>query len=303
MPDLVRERHHAPHLRSDRGERIVVPDWQTDSICVSALLPSRHPEVWNRLAGVFAEHGIPYQLLAGTRDVWATDFLPAQVSDRLFVKFQYSPDYLKGFERLRTGDEICRQLSNLGTIRNSDIVLDGGNVVASTSRAILTDKIFRENPRRPLAEICGQLVRLLRIEECIVVPQEPHDPLGHADGCVRFVDDQRVVINDYSVVDPGYGRVLEAILQDHGLECHELPYTPDDAIRDGIPSAVGAFVNFLRIGNLIVLPTFGIPEDDPALRILRSLLPEATIVPLPCNGLARHGGGFHCVAWAFRSAT
>ena len=48
----------------------------------------------------------------------------------------------------------------------------------------------------------------LRVAELIVIPKEPYDEIGHADGMVRFLDAKTVLVNDYSEVDPDFGQRL-----------------------------------------------------------------------------------------------
>jgi agmatine deiminase len=120
---------------------------------------------------------------------------------------------------------------------------------------------------------------------------------GHADGVVRFLDEDRIVVNDYREEHPDYGEGLEAALRQHGLAVERLPYAPTGEVHDGIPSAAGCYVNFLRVGRLVVVPAFGVPQDDEACRTLERLLPGARIEPLRCEELAKKGGVLNCVAW------
>ncbi len=176
-------------------------------------------------------------------------------------------------------------------------MLDGGNVVGWGGRWILTDRIFRENPDFARDELLGILRELLRADDLIVIPVEPGDVVGHADGVVRLLTDSLVVINDYSVIAPWYGRRLRSILRRAGLEWVELPYRPEEAVYDGIPSAVGCYANFLMLKGLIVVPTFGLPEDDIALRIIEEHAGPSAVTSLDCTDLARGGGVLNCVTW------
>jgi agmatine deiminase len=127
------------------------------------------------------------------------------------------------------------------------------------------------------------------------------DWIGHPDGVVRFLDDDWVVINDYSEVDPTYGDELVRILGRHRLQVEVLPYIVDAEPRRGeIGSAVGNRVNFLRVGNLVVMPVYGIPQDDAAIRKMETFLPGTDVVPLPSSELAREGGVGNCVSWTIR---
>jgi agmatine deiminase len=76
-----------------------------------------------------------------------------------------------------------------------------------------------------------------------------------------------------------------------------LPYRPEDAIHDGIPSAVGCYANFLMVRGLIVVPAYGLPEDDIALRTIEEHAGPSAVTSLECTAIARKGGVLNCVTW------
>jgi agmatine deiminase len=282
----------------------MIPDWQSNFVYFSRLFSSRHRALWKQLAEILREHGIPFGLLAKTRDIWARDYCPVQVQSKRFVKFRYCPDYLRGRHAcLITHDDVYKQVEDLGEFQTPEIILDGGNVVGGTNKAILTDKVFQENPKWKPRRLQSKLAELLQVDQCIMIPREPGDPIGHSDGVVRFLKKDLVVVNDYSKVDPAYGRRLYAALSKHGLRTEMLPHFREDRAEDGIPSAMGNYVNFLRIGKLIVVPAYGRPEDGKACKTLARLCPKATVVPLECVKLSRKGGVLNCVAWTILAST
>lgn len=283
----------------DRG-RIMVPDWKTNLVYFSRLLARRYPALCGRVRRVIQDHGVQVRFLEGTADVWIRDYAPIQITKKRFVKFHYIPDYLRGCKHLITKDEICGQLQELGEINHSDLVVDGGNIVVARTRVILTEKVFWENPKWKRTQVRKHFQETFHNRTCIIVPTEPLDPIGHSDGLVRFLDDDRVVVNDYSRVDPRYGRKLERALAKHGLEITSLPYRPDKKSRRRIPPATGNYVNFLRVGNLVIVPAHGLPEDDEAVQVLQRILPKATVVPLDCRELAREGGCWNCASWTVK---
>jgi agmatine/peptidylarginine deiminase len=260
----------------------MIPDWQTDLVYFSDLLAARHPDLWSRLVAILDAAGVPHRLIEGTRDIWVRDFMPVQVATDDFVLFSYRPDYLRGHEHLITPDEARCLVPPGGRLRRSAINLDGGHVVTDGDTAILTDKVYRENPGHERPMLRAELADLLRAE-VVVVLKEPYDVIGHADGVVRFVGDGVVVVNDYREVDPCYGGRLEAALRRHGLAVERLPHFRTDEKHDGIWSAAGNYANFLRVGRLVVVPAYGVPEDDLACRTLERLLPG----PVSCRCGAR----------------
>lgn len=280
---------------------LMIADWETNTAVFADLLPRQFPELWDRLASILAEHSVAVRLLNGVRDIWARDFLPLQVTNNEFVQFRYRPDYLEGFEHLRTPEEVSDGLPFLSHRCRSDLILDGGNVVTSGSVVVLTDKVYRNNPGQPRQEVRSLLRQLLHAEECVLIPKEAGDPIGHADGIVRFIDERTVVMNDYSAVDPAYGNRVRTLLERQGLHVALMPYSLAPTVVDGIPSAVGNHVNFLRIGNLVVVPTYGMSSDAEAVAVLNWLLPDCRVESLECSRLARRGGVLNCITGTYRT--
>src|SRR5262249_43608311 len=135
------------------------------------------------------------------------------------------------------------------------------------------------------------------------IPKEPGDEVGHADGVVRFVTEDRVLINDYSRVDPGYGERLRSLLEKRGLEVETLPLFEEKdrrRRRDDLPSAVGLYINYLRVGDVVVLPGYGRPEDRVAVEKMRRALPMAAVSQVPCRSLTEKGGVLNCISWTIK---
>jgi agmatine deiminase len=282
------------------------PDWQTNCVYLAASVRRCHPAMWQALQHSLRERGIELRSVHGTRDIWLRDFMPIQVADDDFVKFRYEPDYLRiGHKHLMTAAATCLSTVSRRKCQTSRINLDGGNIVAAKRKAILTEKVFRENRQIGRSELVRELHRLLRVEECIFVPEEPGDLFGHADGMIRFLDETTVLVNDYTCVNRAFGTRLLSVLRKQGLACEAMPYLVEEEQVEGIPSAVGCYINFLWVGPLIVVPTFGTATDARALSTLEKLLPGRELVPLPCTELAREGGVLRCVSWTIldRNAT
>ena len=128
---------------------------------------------------------------------------------------------------------------------------------------------------------------------------------------VRFITPHLVVMNNYTELFPSLDQELRRILKRRRLDVELLPYPPPRTFSFlGVPrkdsptlSAEGNYVNFLWVGNLIILPTYGIPEDEMARRTLERLCPNAKIIPLSARELAEEGGVFHCIRWTVQGGT
>jgi agmatine deiminase len=274
----------------------MIPDWDTNQVFVSDRLEEVEPALFAGLRGVF--EGMPFDVLSGVREIWCRDFMPVQVGENTFCQFRYRPEYIsvRRLEGLITPPEKCR-LPFMTDYHREPIFLEGGNVVAARNRVVLTDKVFACNPGIEPARLQERLERVFGAE-CLFVPTEPNDEAGHADGVVRFVSESCVLINDSSAYSD-YGTRLQHLLERKGLQVETLPMFLDewDWLSPGLPSAVGNYLNYLRVGDIVVLPAYDRPEDRFAKEKVQQLMPGAKIFQLPCTSLAKRGGVLNCISW------
>ena len=276
----------------------MITDQETNVVFVADTLKGKFPSVYGGLKSILEHHGIPLRIIPGTKDIWCRDYMPIQVSEEKFVQFRYKPDYLSGkYRRLRADGEIGLGLPWLRGYRCSEIVLDGGNVVKWSDGVILTEKVLTENPGWGRGKLLAELRRLLEVDRVILIPSEPGDLTGHADGIVRFVDGARVIVNDYRRVDRIFGSTLERILKDVGLNLTKVPYRPRAGRYLNMPPATGNYINFLQVSRLIVLPVHGLPEDGRTIRTVADAYEGVQICPLEASALAEEGGVHNCITW------
>jgi agmatine deiminase len=277
----------------------MIPDSETNHLFLSDRLEIQFPALFASLRSVLK--GVTIEIIPGTSDIWCRDYMPIQIDESRFCQFVYSPDYLRGHEHLITPAAKCR-LPFMKEVCQEPIILDGGNVVASRTKVIQTDKIYKENPSIQRHRLRDRLEQIFQAK-CIVIPKQGGDDVGHSDGVVRFVAEDRVLINDYSTVDQGYGTKLRKLLERHGLEVESLPMFEEKARhRSGeLQSAVGIYINYLRVGDVVVIPAYDRPEDEAALEKVRHIMPEARVFQLPCRTLAQEGGVLNCVSWTIKS--
>jgi agmatine deiminase len=277
----------------------MIADWEINCVFLATMLKDRHPDLFRGLQEILISHGIHVGLLEKGRDIWVKDYAPVQVDPGKLIKFRYDPDYLRQNPEMRTGNEVVKAFRTLGRCHQSDIILDGGNVIASKTKAILTAKIYKENPGWSRSDLRNRLQELLQVNQLIVVPKESFDPFGHSDSMLRFIDEDTVLVNDYAASDPDFGEKLLKVLRRNHLAIEHIPYVPEMRSRGGIPSAVGCYTNFLRTEKVLVAPVFGMKQDHIALRKLKAVFPGLSIVPLNCTDLARDGGIVNCISGTF----
>ena len=264
-------------------------------IYFSSLLqtnPTYKPAADRLFAALYAA-GVEYQLIDGTRDIWLRDFMPVQIRDGSFVSFRYEPSYLENEPQLRTTFKSDLSLQFSFSVTYSDINLDGGNVVLSPSKeqAIISNRILTENPNYTQAELIKTLEQQLKAQ-VILIPslKKKNDMTGHADGMVRFVN-ENTVIGNYVPSKKGLEQRIQSVLQGYGIDVIDFPY-----FSSSNDSAVGCYLNFLETERHIFLPVFGNELDGKAIASAKGIFTKM-IVPININEIAKEGGVLNCISW------
>jgi agmatine deiminase len=280
------------------------------AVYFSDLLPERFPKFFSELSCVLKTAGVTWRLLPHTKDIWCRDYMPVYrpagvekafgVEDT-WVQFKYAPSYLnkkKWFSVITNAADACRAVR----VKPHDwpqLVVDGGNIVRRGYKAIMTEQVYKENPEYRRASVHSMVMNLLNLDELIIVPVEPGDPYGHADGCVRFIDRNTALINEPHKSHPVYAKKLRKVLQAHGLSCVEMPYFIDYDPKNK-ESAVGNYLNYLEKGDVIVAPAYsGYPDANRrAGDILKRIFGKSKrIFQVESTPVAKLGGVLNCISW------
>lgn len=276
----------------------MITDSLTTTVFFSSLLPEKCPTLNQHIAKALDENRVRYAYLSETKDIWCRDFMPIQVEADRFVFYKYTPDYLQHpkYLRLQTNPKEVFQASanRLGHILQNaitiDLVLDGGNVVKCGDSFVMTEKVFAENKDKTRAEV----ERLLKDAfQCDIVflPWDHKETFGHSDGIVHYAGDGRVLLTNYDDSSPYYyNRFLKA-LEKH-FEVIPLKYETKKQ-----HASSWAYINFLQIGKLVLVPQLGIQEDEQALEQISNALPDCEVVGIPAKEAVRRGGALNCISW------
>ncbi|MCH3970953.1 MAG: hypothetical protein LKE47_11415 [Prevotella sp.] len=122
-------------------------DKDTNLTYIADTLRTLRTDVYNRLTKLMSDIGIEVRLLYGTKDIWCRDYMPVQVDKSLFVKYHYAPDYMWSIPKYKNDitdcTDICKSLGIKS--KETDLIIDGGNVVLCGDKVVMTDKVFTEN--------------------------------------------------------------------------------------------------------------------------------------------------------------
>jgi agmatine deiminase len=198
----------------------------------------------------------------------------------------------------------------------TDIALDGGNCQRFGDKAIITDIVFKHNRKIAKKKLVDRLSTLLEAE-IIIIPAEPGDDLGHADGIVKWINPYFVMINDYSVMkdkkSTNYQATLIEILNKHNIRPVLMTYAYDKCpdisekeFRKKYPDAddlnpgAGYYINSLLVGNIILLPLMKWKEDAAAMQCMKTYFPAKNVVGIDCFDLSMEGGLTNCVTMNYK---
>jgi len=278
----------------------MIADWNTNTIYLSELLIKKYPNNYNLIKKALDTYGVTPKFLEKTNDIWARDYMPIQISDEKFIEYRYDPDYLqkswKGFRDLKTYPDIVCDNLKLRTTK-SDIILDGGNIVKSDNCIILTDKAVKENKHfYTKDELSKRLVETFEVEKVVFIPWDTKERYGHADGMLRFIDKDTVLINEIYEDDS----VFRYRLKQNGLNVEVLKVKIQRTQKWN-----WAYINFLQTQDLILLPKFDeLDENQKAFEQICSYYPiyaeRNRIMQVEMSEIVEQGGALNCISWTTR---
>lgn len=274
----------------------LILDKETNFVLLSKYITSY--KVWSQLSDELERHNVFYGFLSNTKDIWVRDFMPLQTYNG-YCSYVYGPDYLMKDPELRTFISrvrdcmpsflTCDFVPFPPILQNLCLVLDGGNLIKTDKHLIMTDKVFEENKKSSREMITELLKQTLGVTP-VYIPWDKSEPYGHADGMVRYVGDDTVLITNYCDFDPSFRTKLIKSLSPF-FDIKELHYEVDKSNKNN-----WAYINFLQVDNCIFMPAMGIPEDEQAQRQLSDIY-KCEVVPIRCEQLIRRGGALNCISW------
>lgn len=272
----------------------LLADADTNTVFLSEWLPSECPTLYQNLERVLKEHSVDYRILDNTNDFWCRDYMPVQTNENRFVSYKYNPNYLQGKHKRRYITD-AKKVGNVDFLQqaemvNIDLVLDGGNVVKCDNAVVMTDKVFVENKDKTPAEVERILREAFRCN-IVFLPWDKEEKYGHSDGIIHYLGENRVLMTNYADFDATLAKEYQRILENH-FEVIPLKYNVKQKHKHS-----WAYINYLQVGNLVLVPQLGIPEDEQALAQISKALPYCDIVGIPALEAVCKGGALNCISW------
>ena len=247
-------------------------------------------------------------------DSWLRDTGPTFLIDgqggRAGIQWRFNAwgDDRPGYEadkRIATG-----LLDRLGLpVHAAPFVFEGGAVHSDGEGTALVVEECVLNPNRNAGmtrEVFeARMAAWLGIEKVIWLPfgLEDDETDGHVDEVACFAAPGHVLA--LSTADPGdsnHGRLaanlaaLDAARDARGraLKVGKLPQ-PAARFTDRGMRIPLSYTNYYPPNGGLVMPAFGVPEDDAARAVLEAVFPERRVVQVPAFDIALGGGCIHCI--------
>jgi agmatine deiminase len=184
----------------------------------------------------------------------------------------------------------------------ADWVLEGGAIDHDGSGTVITTEQCLLNPNRNALtrkEVEERLERDLGFERVVWLGEglaNDHTD-GHVDNLARFIAPGRVAIPFAAQDDPNAAVYRDAArrLRSTRLDVVTLPSPGPvfDADGDVLPAS---YMNFY-IGNaVVVVPQYGVPNDEGAVLTVQALFPDRVAIGLRADHILTGGGSFHCIS-------
>lgn len=270
----------------------MIPDYGCNAVYFSEWLKKDYSDIYKGLSRILNKHNVAYDIIPNTKDVWCRDYMPLQLDKERYLCYEYKPDYLmknaNNRKYITDSLNVCRDIQL--NIKETPLIMDGGNVVKVGNKAIMTEKVFVENPSMDEDTLKEQLEKQME-SEVVFIPWDRNEKYGHSDGIIKPISDNTILMTNYHDFDREYTNEVVKRLSSK-FEIETLSYK----VRKTAPES-WAYINFLTVGKLIVLPALGKEEDEQALSQIKRYYPECLVEQLNISDLVKDGGGLNCVSW------
>lgn len=278
-------------------------DKDTNIVYLSALLKYKnydgHPEFYKELTQILKDLHIEVRELNRTNDYWARDYMPIQLGKDEFLRYHYYPDYLVNKDDIETITDVKNVLLGMGIrCRSTNLIIDGGNMVTCGQYIVMTDKVFTENRFNKGDSEFKALLESELGHPVIIIPWQSHadDKFGHSDGFIKWCGGNRILMGNHGDYYPQEAEKIRIILESYGFEVTEMRFK-DKVSSQPNEKLNWAYINFLQVGNNIIMPIFNIEEDKIAYQFIQEAFPDCKISQIEMTKIAEKGGALHCISW------
>ncbi|ABC29170.1 Peptidylarginine deiminase and related enzyme [Hahella chejuensis KCTC 2396] len=272
------------------------------------------------IADALHENGVPPEKVAlfcaPSNDTWSRDHGPITIYDNeepVLLDFHFNA--WGGKFDSEKDDQITATLYELGAfdgaaLRHIPYILEGGSIetdgrgtLLTTSACLLTPTrnpdATKEKVEAVMAEHLG-VKRTLWLDHGYLAGD---DTDSHIDTLARFCDERTICyVQCLDTEDEHYAELsamekqLQSFVDADGAPYKLVPLPMASAAYDEDGQRLPAtYANFLIINEAVLVPVYGVPEDQAALDAIQSCFPDRNIEAIDCRSLIEQHGSLHCV--------
>ena len=261
-----------------------------------------------------------YYLNAPYNDTWCRDYAPIAVQDSLLdFRFNGWGDKYDA----QNDDQLSKVIHQQGIfslpLKPLEFQLEGGSIDTNGNGLLLTTEACllsgTRNKNLSKSSIEKTLLQTLNCKKVLWLTKGQligDDTDSHVDNLARFVTKNTVVYAASFSSDDIHHEPLNAMEeelrsinndQNLGLTLIPIPIPEpqhDPSTGSQLP---GSYINFVFVNGAVIVPVFGVPQDEFALSTFKTLFPTREIIPLTGNHLIKQFGGPHCASMQFPTGT
>jgi len=203
-----------------------------------------------------------------------------------------------------------KDVYNKDCFHTVDYILEGGAVDSDGKGTLLTTSSCLLNANRNSAHDKKSVERVLKEElyaQQVLWLDDGHligdDTDGHIDTLARFCDTKTIAHVGLPPKDDehfeGISKMIKTLesFSDSEAKPYQLvalPFVPAiyDEKNERLPAT---YANFLMINGAVLVPTYGVDEDNQALDIFEKIFPSRNIIAIDCQVLIKEHGSLHCM--------
>ena len=274
----------------------IVDELQDVGLVYFLINDSQHKE---RITNQLLSWGVPIEniewLYIPYDSCWTRDYGPINIqgleSGNLgIVDNVYYPENTKD-------DVVNKKLHSYWNMDyyESPIVTEGGNMCTDgLGRLFCSRWLLKENPKLSEEQLRDILRNYLNVE-LILLPQPPIST--HLDMYARLVGPETWIVGQWPPDDPNtpYMDELVAILESMPASTGK-PYTIYRVQQPpGSQELWRTYTNACMQNRKVLVPIYGLEQDNAALTIFQNALPDYKVVGIDCNVMNETGGYLHCI--------
>lgn len=254
-----------------------------------------------------------------SNDTWSRDHggIVIEEDNRLvvldFVFNGWGLKFAADKDNLITGKLVVRGVFNTG-YRHGGLVLEGGGIesdglgtLLTTSECLLSPN---RNPHLSKKEIEEKLKELFGLNRILWLNHgylAGDDTDSHIDTLARFCDAETIAYVKCDNPDDEHYEslsMMEKELQSFNTAGGK-PYNlvalpwPDSCFDTDGNRLPATYANFLIVNGAVLVPVYGVKQDEAALGLFKALFPGRTIHGINCRSLIEQHGSLHCVTMQF----